>query len=91
MLSYLPGYFLFGPSLKYPVELKLHRGGNHSMVERTSYYARNNGVTNLFSKHYLNMLRHFRTIFEAIAHCYGVITPLLRPFLLQAYEFLRPE
>ena len=30
----------------------LGRGGNHSMIERTSYYARNNSAITQFSKYY---------------------------------------
>ena len=49
------------------------RGRNHSMIERTSYYDRNNSVITQFSKHLgiLTTLRHFRSIFK-------VITPLFR-------------
>ena len=47
------------------------------MIKRTSYYPRNNSVLTQFSKHYciLNILCHFRSIFQVITRYYAVSTP----------------
>ena len=66
--------------------IMLHRGENHSMVEHTSYYARNNSVITKFAKYYwsLTTLRHFQWIFQLLT----CDTTLVRPYSVKSVRVI---